>query len=140
MSSVFTLIEKMIRAEQAQQNGGFISQVDLDGYLQKLKENAEFVTHFSSVDLSAFVAFYCNDPEGENAFITLVLTNPEFRGYGLASSLLKAVLDIVKRRGVSFCGLEVKKNNAAAISVYKKAGFVISEDREDSFLMKVRLK
>jgi ribosomal protein S18 acetylase RimI-like enzyme len=136
----FSPIENLIRAEQTRQNGQFIQKVDFENYLKKIEQKAEFVTHINSGQLAAFIGFYCNDINKKTAFITLVLTNPDFRGKGLAGSLLKSVLDIVKERGFSCCQLEVQKDNVAAVAVYKKAGFILHKDCGQSLLMKKEIQ
>lgn len=135
MNNEFSSIETLIRKEQSRQNGQFIEKAELDEYINKIEKNAEFVTHMSAGQVTAFIAYYCNDPARRNAFITLVLTNPNFRGNGLARDLLQAVLGVVRRKGFKSCQLEVRKNNVAAMSLYKKVGFFIKEDQGDSWLM-----
>ena len=71
----------------------------------------------------------------------------EKRGRGYGSALLRYLLSEVKKTGVGIVYLDVRKTNAAAISVYKKAGFEICGEREkfyrnpqeDAILMKASL-
>jgi RimJ/RimL family protein N-acetyltransferase len=48
---------------------------------------------------------------------------PEFRGQGLGSQLLSAVLDHAKKFGLEKVELHVYTSNIAAIALYKKFGF-----------------
>lgn len=48
---------------------------------------------------------------------------PEFRGQGIGSQLLKAVLDQAKKFGLEKIELNVYSSNAPAIALYKKLGF-----------------
>ncbi len=52
-----------------------------------------------------------------------VMTHPDWRGRGLASSATSAVVARLIDRGVSTIGLSVSRENAAAIRVYEKLGF-----------------
>ena len=108
---IFKSIEDLIKLEQERQNGLFIETDNLDSYLMKIKNNADYVTHCKFNKCKGFVAFYCNDPTKEFAFITLVLLSPEFRGKGLASNLIRYTLQYCKDNGFRKCGLNVKKDN-----------------------------
>ena len=48
---------------------------------------------------------------------------PEYRGKGIGSQLLKAVLDHSKRFGLEKVELQVYTTNSSAIALYKKFGF-----------------
>lgn len=48
---------------------------------------------------------------------------PEYRGKGVGSQLLKAVLDHAKRFGLEKVELNVYTTNEAAVALYKKFGF-----------------
>lgn len=49
---------------------------------------------------------------------------PEFRGRGVATSLLKAAINKVRREGIAAMWLMVRPDNKTAASLYKKLGFV----------------
>ncbi|MDT9701955.1 GNAT family N-acetyltransferase, partial [Streptomyces sp. P17] len=90
-------------------------------------------------ECAGFVAFYCNNPSKEDAFITLVLVSPFFRGRGISNILLSCVLDICKSRNFKTCTLEVKNNNLSAIRVYSNLGFLKVEENEEKTIMKIKL-
>jgi putative acetyltransferase len=48
---------------------------------------------------------------------------PEFRGQGLGSKLLSAVLDHAKKFGLEKVELNVYTSNTPAVALYKKFGF-----------------
>ena len=50
-------------------------------------------------------------------------TRPEFRGQGIAYSLLERLHEEMRKRGAAVCFLEVRSRNAAAISLYEEAGY-----------------
>lgn len=52
-----------------------------------------------------------------------IVVDPEFRGLGIASSLLEAELDYFRRRGQKIAGLWVGVANEAAKKFYRKHGF-----------------
>jgi ribosomal-protein-alanine N-acetyltransferase len=59
----------------------------------------------------------------EQADIMNIVTKKSFRNYGVASSLLKKLIDICKTLNVSSIMLEVNEENLPAICLYKKFGF-----------------
>lgn len=131
----FSEIRALIIAEQDRQGGDFVRDIDLEVYISKLQKNAEFLVHYIDGCCAAFSAFYCNDPDREQAYITLLITSPEFRGRKLASSLVDGVLSVAQERGFSKCNLEVKKDNLPAITLYKKKGFIIERKSAASLFM-----
>lgn len=135
----FVEIKALIRSEQKRQHNRFIETDDLNSYLLKIQNNAEFITHYITGQCAGFIAFYCNDEAKELAFITLVLLAPEFRGRGLAKNLINYTLDYCKKNGFKKCGLQVRKDNFSAIKLYEKCGFIIESDNDEKILMSIVL-
>lgn len=128
-------IQGLIKAEQKKQKNRFIETNDLDDYLVKIQNNADFITHYSSGQCAGFVSFYCNDPSRKLAFITLVLIAPEFRGKGLANLLIDYTLEFCKKNGFKKCELEVREDNLAAIKLYQNCGFKVESKNKGKLLM-----
>ncbi len=67
----------------------------------------------------------------------------EFRRQGLACNLMGLMKDIAGQVGISRLTLEVRENNAAALRLYEKCGFVVkgrrpryySDTNEDALIM-----
>lgn len=55
--------------------------------------------------------------------ITNVAVAPEARGQQVGTALLAALIEAVKKRGVTAMTLEVRPSNAAALALYGKFGF-----------------
>ena len=70
------------------------------------------------------------------------------RGKGIATWMMKQVLQKARKNGCQVSYLEVRRSNAAAIHIYKKLGFEIvgvrknyySEQNEDALLMSCPLR
>jgi len=92
-------------------------------YARKLATHAELISWVDQGRLGAFVALYGNDPAGKDAFITMVIVAPSFRGQGLASGLVVAALSMLKVRGFARCRLQVHQQNAPALRMYERLGF-----------------
>lgn len=132
-------IHQLIVAEQVRQKGQFVD-VDIEEYIAKLFDKARFVISAERDVCHGFVAYYCNDEASRTAYITLVLVAPSARKEGLAQSLVSFVLDAVRRKNFSQCLLEVHKANIAALRLYEKLGFSVSEERASKYLLRIGLK
>lgn len=132
-------IRSLILDEQARQGNRFVDQVDVEAYLTKLGDKAEVLSDEVEGRCRGFVAFYCNDRETRQAFITLVLVDPRDRGLGIASALVRCALELAKRRGFTTCRLEVAKDNDAAQAMYRRLGFQAIEDRAHKDLLEIGL-
>lgn len=129
---------ELIQAEQNRQNGKFIPSNQT--YLKKLSANAELAVHYIPEGLAGFIFFYCNHPEKKFTYITLIGTSSDYRNKGIGSALVNHVLSISKHRGFSECRLEVLKFNKSALSLYKKSGFEILEDRIEKLLLVAKIE
>lgn len=116
-------VDFLVRSENAKQGGRLVQGISIDEYLIKIKERAEFLFHYIDGRCAGFVAFYCNDRRADQAFITLLLVSPEFRGMKVASTLLEGVFSIARSRGFTTCLLEVNNDNYPALHLYEKIGF-----------------
>lgn len=132
-------IIELIVEEQDRQSGQLLTGVDFKTYLAKLTELAEITGTFIQDRCRGFVAFYCNDVESKNAFITLLLVDPRDRGLGVGRGLMLCALMLMKSRGFETCKLEVKKSNQAALCLYQSLNFRMVEDRTNSFILEVKL-
>lgn len=112
---------------------------DIGSYVQKLMNYAEVVTWSASGQIRAVLAFYCNDPRRETAFITIVAVDPSYRRMKLASALLGGVLSSLRSRAFSRCLLEVQTANLGAIALYRKFGFHDFVVKETRLTMEVTL-
>lgn len=71
----------------------------------------------------------------------------EARGLGVGDTLVRAVLDRIRQRGVRACFLEVRESNLAAQRLYRQRGFeavgrrraYYSRPVEDALVMRLRL-
>ncbi|MDP1571628.1 MAG: GNAT family N-acetyltransferase [Vicinamibacterales bacterium] len=132
-------VTALIREEQARSGGRFIARPDLDAYLDKLGRHADALIDLRAGRCLGVVAYYANDVESRRAFIPLVLVAPDARGQGLAGLLVGGVLDLCRARGFTRCGLEVRADNRAALSAYRRLGFEMVREREGILLMEVAL-
>jgi [ribosomal protein S18]-alanine N-acetyltransferase len=62
-------------------------------------------------------------PGDETAHLYKIITNPEYRGSGLAQFFWTEVINDLKFRNIKSVYLEVESTNIAAITFYQKSGF-----------------
>lgn len=129
----------LIREEQLRQSEKLIEQVGVEEYIEKIQSRAEVLCHYVEGSLAGLVAFYCNDQKRKMAFITLVVTSPERRGKRLAMTMVRHVLWLAKSRGFASCRLEVRKDNTAALALYTKIGFAITNETDGRYVMDLAL-
>ena len=134
-------IRALILDEQARQQHRFIEGVDVERYLAKLGEEAEFVADYAGDRCRGFAAFYANqlDSVPKQAYITLLAVDPSDRGDGLGRRLVEQVFDIARERGFTTCRLEVADHNAGALAFYEAIGFHTVEARAGRRLLEISL-
>lgn len=97
---------------------------DPDGEQVVLKLLQQEGMHFIVAELEgeciAYCSFLCVVDECQ---VINVATHPMHRGRGIAGSLVKKMQSIAVTLGCTVASLEVRRSNAAAISVYNACGF-----------------
>lgn len=79
----------------------------------------------------------------DEGHITNIATHPEYRGTGIASKIMEALIEICKLEGVLSMTLEVRRSNTPAKNLYAKYGFIeegvrknyYSDNKEDAIIM-----
>lgn len=59
---------------------------------------------------------------------------PEYRGYGIGTTMMEEILALLKSHGYSRVSLSVQKANYAA-QMYRKIGFKIAEEKDEDLIM-----
>ena len=102
---------------------------DLAAYAQKiLNLGKSLVKRNEGGDLVSFVLYYDNGPV---IFISMVWTNPDFQGKGLAKKLLLELIKSSKKE----ITLEVNANNSAKY-LYKNLNFFVERKEGESLFMR----
>jgi len=103
-----------------------------------------FTHYFAAEDESGRVLGYAGmQAILDEGYITNIVVSPSSRRLGIASALLNALMDLGRTKKLSFLTLEVRESNNAAISLYRKFGFMVvgrrknyyEKPREDALLM-----
>lgn len=89
------------------------------------------VQQVDGVEVPAGIAEYQQIvDEGHLLGIAIV---PALRGRGLGMHLVQATLDTMRGSGCTRCLLEVRRSNAAAQTLYERAGFLLDGLRKDYY-------
>lgn len=96
-------------------------------------------------EVAGYAVFWAVLDQGE---LGNVAVDESFRGRGIGSKLIRAVLERAHERGVHEVFLEVRKSNVRAQELYKSFGFLevgrrknyYLEPLEDALVMKIILK
>lgn len=88
-----------------------------------------FVSERNGVVLG-YIGVSCILDEG---YVTNVAVSSKYRKTGIATSLVKRVLNLKDEIGLSFVSLEVRCSNQNAISLYKKFGFTQEGKRRNFY-------
>lgn len=121
-------------------SGKSLVKGDIDEYVLKLSKYATIIPYYVSSNLKGFIAYYCNDLLKNTAYLTLIVIEEGSRGQGIGKLLLESSISDLINRGFKTYKLEVLKHNAKALELYCQYGFIIEEDRDDIWLMKLNLK
>ena len=112
--------------------------------LLRRKDSDLLVAEFKG-DVAGYAVFWAVLDQGE---LGNVAVDEEYRGRGIGSKLIKAVLERAHERSVHEIFLEVRKSNVRAQDLYKGFGFTevgrrknyYLEPLEDALVMKMDLK
>ncbi len=110
------------------------------GYLCTAKDG-----DIETVTVTAYGGMLIAVDEGQ---ITNIAVHPDHRREGLGTAIVRALMRHAKDAHLVSITLEVRASNAAAIALYKQAGFVevgrrrgfYTKPTEDALVMEVRLK
>ncbi len=83
---------------------------------------------------SNIVGYVCSVIICDELHILNLTISPSYRRRGLGYALLKYLLNKALEKGLSSALLEVRETNVAAISLYRKAGFVPVGTRREYYL------
>lgn len=131
------LIE-MINNQDKLLDGGFIKK-PVEDFVDKILLYARIQTYIVDGQIAGFIAYYCNDPKQELAFLTMLCIAPIHAGKGIGRHLLNCSIADVKQRRFSYFELEVTEGNKPAIQLYVNAGFKIIDAAEGYLKMKIQL-
>lgn len=133
-----TTKELLIFLEQI--NSDFIptltTKVNLNEFVEKIREKAVLICQRNTDnELVGLVVLYCNNTMEHKSYISLVGVLKDYRGCGIAKTMLNEAISYAKESGYYVLGIH--SNNPIAIQLYKKLGFCIKENGERVYMEKI---
>ena len=111
-------------------------RIDLKEYSVKLFNRAINIEVWDGNKLIGLISIYKND---FNGFVSNVSVVENYNKKGIASALIKQLIEYSKNNEISNLKLEVDKNNEIAIRLYKKFDFEIISEYKESYIMNLHL-
>lgn len=108
------------------------AKVDLHQYAEKILDNAVLFVEDDNSKIVGMVVLYCNDINGEKAYIPLVGVLPAYRRWGIAKKLMLEAISYVNSKEFKVVGIH--SNNPIAVKAYCDLGFDIIEDDERKYM------
>ncbi|HRY48632.1 MAG TPA: GNAT family N-acetyltransferase [Candidatus Paceibacterota bacterium] len=115
------------------------SRINVGQYAEKIARKATVFCIYDEGILCAFASVYCNDTEHKRAYLTMIAVGKRYQGKKIGVNLLKSSIQHLRGIGISTLHLEVYKNNNRAIDLYKKVGFDIMDETENSYFMRLQI-
>jgi ribosomal protein S18 acetylase RimI-like enzyme len=98
-------------------------QVHIDSYSQKISKLADIFVAAHDGSWIGLLAIYANDLPTKVSFVTTIGVKPQYRGTGIATSLMNEAMGYVRDVGFSYVRLEVHTRNQRARNFYERLGF-----------------
>lgn len=115
---IYSLMEGTINKDKG------MYQVDnLQSYVDKIMQHACIISIMEDNSLQGFLAYYANNYESKEAFLSMAIIASGSRKLGYGRRLVDFCLIDLVYKGFKKCKTEVNENNTAAINVCKKCGF-----------------
>lgn len=115
------------------------ARVNLGQWLGKILKLGTVLVSGESQKLTGMIAFYCNDKESRQAFISFLGVETSVRRQGIGRTLLQEAIRICNRERMKSTLVTTWAGNTAAITLYKTFGFK-EDDRESRRSGKIALR
>lgn len=116
-------------------NPPLYTYVEIEKYAKKIFVNGVTFESWDGENLVGLVATYFNNNETKIGFITNISVLEEYQGSGIASELIKNVICFGRKNSFVKLVLELNINNMKAFKLYKKHGFVVTEQNKNNTTM-----
>lgn len=114
------------------------SKVNLKDFIIKISKKAEIIYYRDNGNnLVGLLVLYCNNEKDRISYISLVGVLKEYRGKGIARTMLNQAIAYAKEKKFEILGIH--SNNPIAINLYRNLGFRIKEKGERVY-MEIKLK
>lgn len=110
-----------------------------DNYEKNLDKKKFFTIFFNKTPIG-FMGLSKIDYKKKQAKVFIFIGEDNYRHKGFGKGSMKHLINYAfKESGISFLDLEVNKRNISAINLYRKLGFVETEDNDNEIGMTLRI-
>ena len=110
----------------------FSSSVNRAMLSKKIAQFGRFLVCYDDNNIAGFVGYYANDTRGKAGYLTTIVVSQSYQGLGIGNTLLHACLDDCRKKGMTKCRLEVRKDNLKAQRFYSARGFYKEADSTET--------
>jgi O-antigen/teichoic acid export membrane protein/ribosomal protein S18 acetylase RimI-like enzyme len=129
-------VEALLLSAQNDDSPGLPPRSACSNYAEKIVRTEKILGFREEGVLVAFLAFHCNDPENQVAYMTMLLVRSDCRRKGLATRLIQDSLRYLEHSGIRKFWLEVDRTNNNAIALYTRMKFeATGQGKERSLFM-----
>lgn len=110
-----------------------------EDYISKVLEQGYILIQYNQKEIEGFIMFYANDLRDFKAYIPLVAVRAKYHKKGVGNNLIKETIKLIGNGQMKIIMVKTWKDNSAAISLYKKYGFVVLEADNSNIILELRL-
>lgn len=132
--SISVLIEELLNDVSDDFTPPLKEEIKLNEYAEKITRHATIFSIIEGGKLAGFIAVYCNDPEKQVAYVTMLAVSKSHRINGIGTQLIEMTVDYLKKIGFGKITLEIYKTNLRAVNFYRGLGFLIEKETDKSFI------
>ncbi|WP_308873676.1 GNAT family N-acetyltransferase [Thiothrix subterranea] len=94
----------------------------------KRRELLDSVEHFHILNKGFFIGFFAFFKEEDHIYVCDLQLSPEHQNKGVGSAVMQHIIGIASSLGLMAIKLSVFKSNSVAMHLYRRIGFVVSEE------------
>lgn len=102
-----------------------VKSLNFEDLIDKISCNANVISACINGQVAGYCAYYMNDSESREAYITLIAVDEDFRANHLGTIMLDYIKAVAVVNGFSVIRLEVHNDNINAIRFYEHNNFCV---------------
>lgn len=108
------------------------NQATLRNLSDKFSQKANVLVAKNEDEVKGLCVFYNNDSENFTAYLSIIVVAADSQGTGLGGVMFQKMLECCRKAGMKKLRLEVDNTNFNALNFYKKRGFVLEKQNEQT--------
>lgn len=115
-------------------------KTNLSDYSDKLKKYGNIIYAIRENKIIGIIGYYDNNTTEKIGFISILSVDKDYRGRGIAKTLVQKVIDELYKKNFKFCDVPTHDSNIIARKLYESKGFdEIIFKRDDKTLILRRI-